>query len=109
MRGAGPLDITEVHMGTSWEPCGSGDPCASSMWPKEAKETPLDKGEGRRCMSSLTNEVAESCGTPCDSCSRGLCAIARAGLSQITGAMLISLSRAILERTLQSCNAWPAV
>ena len=58
-------DIVDGLMCAFREPRGSGDACGSL--PTAAKETPLDSGEGSRCMSNLTSEVAESCGTPCDS------------------------------------------
>lgn len=88
-------DALNGHMHAPREPPGSGDACGSSKLPKAAKETPLTSGEGSRCMSSLSSEVAESCGMPCDSCRRGLCARARAGLSEATGAMHWSLSNAM--------------
>ena len=104
-----PCDIVGGHMRAPREPWGSGDACGSSKLLKAAKETPLDRGEGSRCMSSLTNEVAESCGMPCDSCRRGLCASARAGLSHVTGAKHWSLSRATWKLSLLSPATSPAV
>lgn len=104
-----PSDIVDGHTRAPREPRGSGDAFESSKLPKAAKETPLDSGDGSRCMSSLTSEVAESCGMPCDSCRRGLCASARAGLSQATGAMHWSLSSAIRNCSLLSPATLPAM
>lgn len=53
-------DSLDGHIHAPREPRGSGDACGSSKWAKAAMETPLDSGEGSRCMSSLSNEVAES-------------------------------------------------
>lgn len=46
---------------------------------------------------------------PCDSCRRGLCASARAGLSEATGAMHWSLSNAMWKGSVLSSAALPAI